>query len=44
MRTLLLAGGNLGGPRASTVRGRSMAWLVTVLEVSLILALLLTGD
>jgi hypothetical protein len=43
MRTLLLAGGNMGG-RLSGLRGRWPTWLVTCLEVSLLLALLLIGD
>jgi hypothetical protein len=42
MRTLLLVGGNMG-TRVSALRGRWPA-VVTVLEVSLLLALLLIGD
>jgi hypothetical protein len=38
-----MAGGTTGG-RMSALRGRWPAWVVTCLEVSLILALLLTGD
>ena len=43
MRILLMEGGNMGG-RVSALRGRWPTWLVTLLEVSLLLALLLIGD
>lgn len=38
-----MAGGTMGG-RVTAMRGRWPTWVVTCLEVSLILALLLTGD
>jgi hypothetical protein len=49
MRTLLLAGGTVGGRGSGKAtgmawRGRWAAWALTFLEVSLVVALLLTGD